>query len=144
MSDCIFCRIVAGEIPGSKVLEDSTRLAFMDINPLQPGHVLLIPKKHYERVTDMPPDEVADLMKPLPELARAVVAATEAEGFNVFQTNGAVSGQVVPHVHFHIIPRREGDGLGFRWNPGQYAEGEMEAMRNKIAANLHAFASPSE
>ena len=136
MSECIFCSIVAGEIPSSKVLEDPARLAFMDINPLQPGHVLLIPKKHYERVTDMPADELAELMRVMPELAAAVVAATGVEGFNVFLADGAVAGQEVPHVHFHIIPRREGDGLGFRRQPWQYKEGEMESMRARIAANL--------
>jgi len=136
MADCIFCKIIAGEIPSSKILEDDTKLAFMDINPLHPGHVLLIPRKHYERVTDLPGHELAELMRVMPDLARAVVKATGAQGFNIFQTNGACSGQVVPHVHFHVIPRRPGDGLGFRWNPGQYAEGEMDRMHAKILAAL--------
>ena len=136
MSNCIFCKIVAGEIPCSKVFEGPAGLAFMDINPLQPGHVLLIPKAHYERLTDMPADELAELTKGLPKLTRGVVSATGADGFNVLQANGAVAGQVVPHVHFHIIPRREGDGLGFRGKPGEYAEGEMEAMRAEIERQL--------
>jgi len=104
MSDCIFCKIVAGKIPSARVYEDETKIAFMDIGPVQPGHMLLIPKKHYERFTDLPDDLAADLARVLPELAGAVVKAADADGFNLFQTNGACSGQVVPHVHIHIIP----------------------------------------
>jgi len=136
MSDCIFCKIVGGEIPSTKVYEDDTKLAFMDIGPVRPGHVLLIPKKHYERLTDMPADEAADLASVLPKLARAVVKAAGADGFNIHQTNGACSGQVVPHVHLHVIPRHDDDGYSFRWKAGSYAEDEMARWRDKIAAAL--------
>ena len=136
MSDCIFCKIVAGEIPSAKVYEDAAKLAFMDINPVQPGHVLLIPKKHYERLTDLPDETAADLASALPRLARAAVAAARADGFNIFQTNGRCSGQAVFHVHIHIIPRRNNDGYSFHWRPGQYAPGEQEAWRKKISDEL--------
>ena len=136
MSDCIFCKIVAGEIPSARVYEDETKLAFMDIGPVQPGHALLIPKKHYERFTDLPDDVAADLARVLPRLARAVVRAADADGFNIFQTNGACSGQVVPHVHVHVIPRRDDDGYSFHWKAGTYAEGELEQWREKIARRL--------
>ena len=136
MSECIFCKIVRGEIPSAKVYEDETKLAFMDIGPIQPGHVLLIPKQHYERLTDMPGGDVADLASVLPALARAVVKAAHADGFNIHQTNGACSGQVVPHVHLHVIPRHDDDGYSFRWEAGSYAEGEMARWRDKIAAAL--------
>ncbi len=138
MSDCIFCKIVAGKIPSEKVYEDESLLAFMDIGPVQPGHVLLIPKKHYERFTELPEDLAAALGRKLPALSRAVVAAAKADGFNLFQTNGACSGQVVPHVHIHIIPRHEGDGYSFRWVAGKYAPGELQTWRAKIAAALKA------
>jgi len=134
--DCIFCKIVAGEIPSARLYEDDECLSFLDIFPLQPGHTLLIPKAHHERVTDLPDETMAALGRVLPRLARAVVAATGAKGFNVFQTNGKVSGQEVFHVHFHVIPRREGDGLGFRWKSGAYAEGELEGWRERISAAL--------
>jgi len=136
MSDCIFCKIVAGEVPSARVYEDPDRLAFMDINPIRPGHLLLIPKRHYERLTDLPEDEAAELGRLLPRLARAVVKAANADGFNIFQTNGACAGQVVPHLHFHLIPRHENDGYTFRWRPGSYAEGELEAWRTRIADAL--------
>jgi len=132
MADCIFCRIVAGDMPCARVHEDEQCMAFMDINPLQSGHILVIPRKHYELLTDMPGDDASALAAVLPRLARAVVAATGAEGFNILQANGSCAGQVVAHVHFHIIPRRGGDGLGFRWNAGEYQEGEMEECRQAI------------
>lgn len=136
MSGCIFCKIVAGEIPSSRVYEDETKLAFMDIGPVRPGHLLLIPKQHYERLTDLPDDVAAELGGLMPRLARAVVAAARADGFNIFQTNGACSGQAVPHVHFHIIPRHDNDGYSFHWRAGAYPDGEVEAWKEKIVAAL--------
>ena len=136
MEDCIFCEIVAGKLPCAKVYEDENCLAFLDINPLNEGHTLIIPKEHHERLTDMTGEEVAAVLRKAPEIARAVVAVTGAPGFNLFQTNGAVSGQVVPHVHFHIVPRHAGDGLGFRWNPGKYKEGEMDKLCEAIRTEV--------
>jgi len=144
MSACVFCRIVAGEIPAARVFEDDACLAFLDIGPLQPGHTLLIPKKHYERLTDLPADEMARLGQVLPRLARAVMAATGAAGLNLYQTNGAAAGQVVPHVHFHLIPRRQDDGLGFRWQAGKYGSGEMDSWRARIAAAFQTEAAAHE
>ncbi len=115
MPDCVFCRIAAGDIPATKVFEDDRCLAFMDIGPLADGHTLLIPKPHYEVLWDMPAEEVAHLAAKLPALGAAVRDAVDAQGVNVLQNNGRVSGQAVMHVHFHVIPRREGDGLGYRW-----------------------------
>lgn len=134
--DCIFCKIVAGEIPAAKVYEDDHCLAFMDIGPLAPGHLLVIPKTHYERLWEMDAATAKGIAEQLGSLSQAVMQATGAEGCNLLQNNGQASGQVVMHVHFHIIPRRSGDGLGYRWNPGTYAEGEMEAMRQAIADGL--------
>jgi len=115
MSDCIFCKIVAGQIPCTKVYEDSACLVFMDINPISPGHTLVVPKKHYEAIMEMPADEAAALFKPIPALAAAVKAALKAEALNVLQNNGRAAGQAVDHLHVHLIPRWAGDGLGFRW-----------------------------
>ena len=132
MSDCIFCKIVKGEIPSSKVYEDEDVYAFLDIGPLSWGHTLVIPKKHVERITGMLPDEVAALMRVVPKLAEAVIRATGAEGLNVLQNNGRVSGQAVDHLHVHLIPRHAGDGLGYRWNAKQYPEGEMQKWHGKV------------
>jgi len=136
VSDCIFCKIVKGEIPSEKLLEDETALAFMDIGPIRPGHVLLIPKKHYETTLEMPGEEVGELMSRLPRLAGAVVRAMKADGYNVFQMNGKCAGQVVPHVHFHIIPRHENDGVKFGWPAKKYEEGEMQRLAEAIRSEI--------
>lgn len=136
MPDCIFCKIAAGTVPAAKVYEDATQLAFMDIAPIRPGHVLVIPKRHYEYLTEMPAEAVADLARLFPAVARAVVAAMKADGFNLHQTNGRCSGQSVPHVHFHIIPRHNNDGYSFHWQPTPYGPGEMEAAQQKIKREL--------
>jgi histidine triad (HIT) family protein len=115
MADCIFCKIIAGQIPCTKVYEDATCLVFMDINPISPGHTLVVPKKHYEAITEMPAEEAAALYKPIPALAAAVKGALKAEALNVLQNNGRAAGQAVDHLHVHLIPRWAGDGLGFRW-----------------------------
>lgn len=129
---CVFCKIVAGEIPAQRVFEDDAVLAFLDIGPLAEGHLLVIPKPHYVTLDEMSPDAVAAVTGRLPGLARAVLRVTGASGYNILQNNGRVSGQAVFHVHFHIIPRRENDGLGYRWNASQYPEGRAEALHRQL------------
>ena len=138
MPECIFCRIAAGEVPSTKVHEDGVCLAFMDIGPLAPGHVLVVPKAHYEMIWDVPEAQAAHLGAQVAALAAAVKDAAGAEGVNVLQNNGRVSGQEVMHVHFHLIPRRAGDGLGYRW-PAKPADPEVleaqaEAIRKRLKA----------
>jgi histidine triad (HIT) family protein len=137
MAECVFCRIVAGEIPCTKVFEDGLCLAFLDIGPISPGHTLLVPKTHYETIHQMPADEAAHLARHIPSLAAAVQKAVSAEGINVLQNNGRCSGQEVFHVHVHLIPRWPEDGLGFRW-PAKQADPEVlkqqaEAIRRQLA-----------
>lgn len=134
--NCIFCKIAGGEIPSIRVLDTPDLLAFLDIGPLAPGHTLLIPKKHYDSILDVPRDALAALTGELPRLAGAIMQATGATGLNVLQNTGRSSGQYVFHLHFHLIPRREGDSLGFRWNSGKYAAGEAEAVLARILAEL--------
>jgi histidine triad (HIT) family protein len=134
--DCIFCKIVAGEIPSLKIYENKYVLSFLDIGPLTDGHTLVIPKKHYQFLHEMPAAELAEIGQALPKIAEAVMAATGAKGYNVLQNNGRCAGQFVDHVHFHIIPRVEGDGLGYRWNPKKYPEGKDKQVLQKIISNL--------
>lgn len=134
--NCIFCKIVAGGIPALRVYEDDRILAFLDIGPLSDGHLLIIPKEHSERLEDTDPDVVGHLASRLPRLAGAVMAVTQAAGYNVLQNNGRVSGQEVPHVHFHIIPRKTGDGLGYRWNPTKYPQGRAEELQKQLLSAL--------
>ncbi len=108
--DCIFCAIVDGEIPSRTVYEDDETLAFLDANPLAPGHTLVIPKTHHETLNDLPEDLGAEVFDTLHYLVPAVEDAVGADASNVAFNNGAEAGQEVPHVHGHIIPRFEGDG----------------------------------
>ncbi|MBP7934982.1 MAG: HIT family protein [Phycisphaerae bacterium] len=130
--NCIFCKIVAGQIPALRVFEDDGTLAFLDIGPLAEGHLLVVPKEHYARVEDMPPDKMAALARHFPRLVRAVVGVTSAEGCNLLLNNEPVAGQEVPHVHWHVIPRSAADGLGFRWKPSKYATGRGEVVQQLV------------
>lgn len=135
-SDCVFCRIVAGEIPAATVLETDEALAFLDIGPLAPGHVLLIPKAHVVTLADMNTSQATGVLRHLPALARAVQQATGCAGYNVLQNNGRVAHQAVMHVHFHIVPRSEGGTFHFNWPAGKYGEGAMAEMQQQIRAAL--------
>lgn len=108
--DCIFCSIVAGEIPSRTVYEDDDVLAFLDANPLAPGHTLVIPKAHHEHVQDMPNDLAADVFAAMQRLVDPIEAAVDADGSTVAFNNGEVAGQEVPHTHGHVVPRFEDDG----------------------------------
>jgi histidine triad (HIT) family protein len=134
MPDTIFSKIIAGEVPCQKVYEDDHVLAFLDINPLSPGHTLVIPKRPVARLEELPAEEAAAIARVLGGIAQRVLAATGAPGYNVLQNNGKVSGQDVEHVHFHIIPRAAGDGLGYRWKPKSVSTEELQALAEKINA----------
>ena len=108
--DCIFCQIVDGEIPSRTVHEDDTVLAFLDANPLAPGHTLVIPKAHHETLGDLSDDAGAAVFDALHDLTPVVESAVDADGSNVAFNNGEAAGQEVPHVHGHVIPRFGGDG----------------------------------
>lgn len=108
--DCIFCRIVDGEIPARVVRETDTTLAFLDANPLARGHTLVIPKDHHRRVQDMPEEVADDVFSEVYELAGRVEAAVDADAATIAVNNGEAAGQEVPHVHGHLVPRFEGDG----------------------------------
>ena len=129
--DCIFCKIVKGDIPSNKVYEDDEFLAFLDIKPINPGHTLIVPKIHCKGLLDFPKAEETDLFEFIKKVANAIMKATKAEGFNLGMNNGEVAGQVIPHAHFHIIPRFSNDG--FRpWQHSEYKKGEMEEVQKKI------------
>lgn len=110
--DCLFCKIVAGEIPSHKVYEDDFVYAFLDIYPCSEGHTIVLPKEHFGRFTDMNEQEAAALFSSVNKIARTVESTLGLEGMNIGINNGEIAGQTVPHVHVHIIPRRSGDGEG--------------------------------
>jgi histidine triad (HIT) family protein len=108
--ECIFCRIARGEIPCKKVFEDSESFAFLDISPRNPGHTLVIPKKHRETIMQMDEEDSGVLFMAVRRIAGKVMAATKAQGISIAQSNGPAAGQVVSHVHFHVIPRFANEG----------------------------------
>ena len=135
---CVFCRIVAGIEPAAVVLDDDVAVAFLDVRPLFPGHVLLVPKVHHETLGDLPPDDVGPLFARARRLARAVEAGMEAAGTFV-AVNNKVS-QSVPHLHVHVVPRNRKDGLrGFFWPRTRYSgEAEMEDVASRLRSALAA------
>ncbi|MBT6093651.1 MAG: HIT family protein [Rhodospirillaceae bacterium] len=134
--DCIFCKIIRGEIPSFKVFEDDASLAFMDINPAAPGHCLVIPKHHAENIFVTPPHASAAAMATISKVAPAVERAVQPGGINIVQANGPAAAQSVFHTHFHIIPRHLDDNLLMNWglNPGDMDE--IGAVAEKIKAEL--------
>ncbi|ORX35447.1 putative hydrolase [Kockovaella imperatae] len=115
LASCIFCKIVKGEIPCMKLLETESVLAFMDIGPIAKGHCLIIPKYHAEKLTDLPEDQMKDILP----ACKKIATATRADNFNLLQNNGRAAHQVVDHVHFHIIPKPsdagDKEGLVIGW-----------------------------
>jgi len=130
----LFTRIIRGEIPCQRVFENERLIAFLDINPLAEGHTLVVPKQQAERFEQLSEDVAAEIGRRLGEIARRVLRATGAADYNLLQNNGAAAGQVVPHVHFHIIPRRASDGLGYRWPAKPASPDALARLAEKIAA----------
>lgn len=115
MTDCIFCKILAGEIPCFKVYEDDDTLAFMDINPVHPGHVLVIPREHSANVFEVSDAAIAATAKSARRVAVAVRATLEPDGMNLLQCNGEAAAQSVQHFHMHVLPRVMDDGASLNW-----------------------------
>lgn len=134
-ANCLFCKIVAGEIPSFKVYEDDAIVAFLDIKPVNPGHVLVVPKKHSEGFHDADPETLKSLVLVTQKIANAVTGAMETSGFNLEENNGTIAGQVIPHLHLHVVPRRPDDGLK-HWPGTTYAEGEIASVQEKIKEHL--------
>ena len=138
MNDCVFCKIIKGEIKQDKVYEDKTTIAILDINPAQPkgGHTLVMPKKHYELFSDMPDIEAKNLMLTMLKMSKALIKFSE--GLNIIQNNKKLAGQYVPHVHFHLIPRFADDGVKIseKWTAHKYKGKEMEEVASRIKSLL--------
>ncbi len=135
MEECIFCKIINGEIPSSKVYEDNKVIAFLDTAPVNKGHTLVLPKEHHKDILDTPAETLTELMKVSKKVAKAVMKATGAEGFNLGVNNGKIAGQLVMHLHFHIMPRFENDGLKL-WPGKEYEGNERDEIAEKIRSLL--------
>jgi histidine triad (HIT) family protein len=134
MTDCLFCKIINKEIPAKIIYEDKNYLAFLDINPVSLGHALVIPKKHAANFTALADQEAADLAAVVHKIAPKMIELLAAEGYNLNLNNGAIAGQIIEHVHLHIIPRYPDDGLpkGLRENILSDNQIKAQAAKDKI------------
>ncbi|MFH0978834.1 MAG: HIT family protein [Candidatus Woesearchaeota archaeon] len=135
MNDCIFCKIAKGEAPSSRVFENEHVVAFLDLFPVNKGHTLIIPKQHFETILDIPEPLLKELASVLKKISIAVKKSTQADGISVSQSNFRAAGQVVPHFHFHVIPRFSTDGLK-HWPQQKYEGSEMQDYQKKIVSFL--------
>jgi histidine triad (HIT) family protein len=131
-ADCIFCKLVRNEMPSKKIYEDEDTVAFLDINPTTPGHTLVIPKKHYENIYDIDEKTLCKTMGIVKAVSERVKTRMNAEGINVLQSNSRAAGQLVDHIHFHIIPRYKDDPFIIRFSRIQLSESEMSSIRDKL------------
>jgi histidine triad (HIT) family protein len=135
--ECIFCKLVKGEIPSAKVYEDELTIAFMDIGQATPGHVLVASKRHAVNLLELTPEEAGAVMRTARHVAAAVNQAFAPDGINIFQANGAPAGQTVFHFHLHVLPRYAGDGLSVTWKrqePGMPVLDELAARLRRALA----------
>ena len=134
--DCVFCKIRDGQIPSLKLYEDQRTLAFMDINPLNPGHCLVVTKAHAATIFEADPADLHAAITAAKKVAAAVRSAMQADGLNVLQANGAAAFQSVPHFHLHVIPRWTNDGKGLDWESVQGDMAEIRKNSERILAAL--------
>ena len=134
--DCLFCDIIAGRRDGHFIYQDDYHVAFLDKYPIDKGHALVLPKKHYEKITDMSPQSVGELFSQLPKIAKAIITATNADAFSLAQNNGRAAKQIIPHVHVHIIPRY--NDMGAVWTKRTIpSPADLESLAQQIRQKLN-------
>lgn len=135
MSDCIFCKIANGEIPSATLYEDADFRVILDLGPASKGHALILPKKHYADIYEIPEDVAGKAFALAAKMAKKMTAALDCDGFNIVQNNKAVAGQTVFHFHMHLIPRYEGDKVGLGWKVRKLTDKEKEEILEKMQGN---------
>ena len=145
--NCIFCKIIAGEIPAKVIMQNEKAMALLDAFPLAPGHSLVIPKSHYAKVQEMSEQDAKALFELVWKLVGAVETGSEVNASTIAIHNGSEAGQEVPHVHAHIVPRKRGDGAGaihsmFKIKP-KLSPQDMDSLCERITSNLSSFSSSS-
>jgi len=137
MKNCVFCKIAAGEIPARKIYEDELVLAFMDISPINKGHVLVVPKAHHTSVATIQEDLAGRIFLVASRLGVAMKRGLEADGYNLHLSDGTCAGQVVMHAHMHVVPRWTDDGFHWNWRQLKYAsDAEREETASKICSKF--------
>jgi histidine triad (HIT) family protein len=129
---CVFCKIITGEIPSYKIYEDNDTFAFLDIKPVNPGHVLVVPKKHYQNMEEISDSDLQKIILIVKKIGAALKNKLGVIGYNINENNDLIAGQAVPHLHFHVIPRREEDGLK-HWPGSAYLPGQAEDIIEKLS-----------
>ncbi len=133
MEECLFCKIAKGEMPAKKVYEDSDVVAFLDINPANPGHTLVVPKKHAETIADIEDADLEKVIVVAKKIATKLKDNLNTAGLNIVQNNGKLAGQLVSHIHFHVIPRYAGDQVVITYQRAQVDDAKMEEIRKKLS-----------
>lgn len=131
MEPCIFCQIIAGTIPSYKIYEDEKTIAFLDIKPVSLGHTLVLPKKHVANLEEILPEDLMAVMKTIQKIGKLLKTRLDVPGYNLIVNNDPVAGQEIPHLHFHLVPRRAYDGLQ-SFPQGSYEPGEAEGILKKL------------
>lgn len=134
-NNCIFCKIVAGEIPSRALYEDENFRVILDLGPATRGHALILVKEHYANLYELPDEIAGEVMKLAKKMATIMTEKLGCQGFNLVQNNGETAGQTVSHFHVHLIPRYENDGQIIAWEPGSPTGEELEEIKNLITGN---------
>ncbi|MDD3154452.1 MAG: HIT family protein [Victivallaceae bacterium] len=140
--NCVFCKIIQGEIPTVKLYEDDLVLAFLDIGPINKGHVLVIPKEHHDGAATIPEATAGRMFRVAARLGVAAKRALGYDAFNLHLANGSAAGQVVMHAHLHMVPRGVEDGFHWNWRQLAYADGEANEVQEKLLAKFHLDEDP--
>ena len=135
-NNCIFCKIIAGEIPSAIVYEDEDFKAIMDISPAAKGHTIILSKRHYENLFELEDETAARALLIARKVAKAIQSELHCDGMNLLQNNGEAAGQTVFHFHMHLIPRYHGDQVKTTWTQGNYEDGEAAALAAAIASKI--------
>lgn len=136
MSDCIFCKIIKGDIPSYKVYEDEKTFAFLDINPINTGHALVIPKNHVRKISEAPEEDLFALVKTLKKVIKGLEDGLGVDNLNVFVNQGEDAGQLIPHLHYHVTPRYKGDGVKFDMPQRKLSGEEFADLVEKIKSAI--------
>ena len=134
--DCIFCKLANGDIPTNSIYEDEVVKVIFDASPAAPGHILILPKNHYDDIYSMDDETAAHVFKVAVKLSKAYRKALDFDGLNIVQNNGEAAGQTVFHFHMHIIPRYENDTVNIGWKPGSITDERIKEIKNKINGGM--------
>jgi histidine triad (HIT) family protein len=136
MKDCIFCKIVSGELPADIIYENEKVIAFFDISPINKGHTLVIPKEHHGSLSSIPAEIQMSLLNVSGRIGKALVRGCDFDGYNLHMSNGECAGQAVPHAHMHIVPRVGTDGFHWNWRSLTYENDEKAELKSKLLSKL--------